>query len=260
MSKKVVIVTGAASGIGFGTASKYIENDWSVALIDRNQENLDKAEATLKEKGGDVKGYVLDISDHARGKEVVDKIIKDFGRIDALFNNAGIVGHRKNILECDPEEIKEATNISLFGSLYMTQHVAGYWVKNGIPGAIVNISSIVAELASWDPFGYQISKYGVKGLTRTAAFQLGGYGIRVNAVAPGYTRTEMSRIDWENPETYELAKNQNLLHKWLEPEEIANVVFFLTSDESSAITGQIIKADAGYTVSKVDNRQNIYGE
>lgn len=259
-NRKVAIVTGAATGIGFGGAEKYAENGWGVALIDLSKDNLDKAVLQLKEKGYDVRGYLLDVSDFEQGKRVVSDIINDFGRIDALFNNAGIIGHRPGILECDPVEIKKATEVNVFGTLYMTQHVAKYWVENKIPGAIVNVSSIAAEMASWDPFGYQISKYGVKGLTKSTAFQLGSYGIRVNAVGPGHTKTEMSRIDWENPETYELAKNENLLHKWLDPEDIANAAFFLSSDLSNGITGQIVMVDAGYTVSKADNLVSLYGD
>jgi NAD(P)-dependent dehydrogenase (short-subunit alcohol dehydrogenase family) len=257
--KKVAIVTGAAQGIGLAGAEKFAKEGWSVALADLNKDLLFEQVERLKGEGYDVEGYKLDVSDYQNGKEVVAQIVERFGRIDALFNDAGIIGHRLGILDCDPEEIKKATNVNVFGTLNMTQHVAKVMVDKKIQGSIVNVASIAAELASWDPFGYQISKYGVKGLTKSTAFQLGTYGIRVNAVAPGSTKTPMSKIDWSDPVISKEWEEQNLLHRWIEPEEIANTAYFLASPESSAITGAIVLADAGYTVTKVSNRKNIYG-
>ncbi len=256
--KKVAVITGAGQGIGLAAAHKFANEGWAVALIDMNKDTVEKETKAMQEQGMDAAFYVLDVSNYQDGKEVVAQIKQHFGRIDALFNNAGITGHRLDILHCDPQEIKKATDVNLFGSLYMTQHVANVMVEQEIKGAIVNVSSISAELASWDPFGYQISKYGIKGLTKSTAFQLGVHGIRVNAVAPGTTKTPMSEMDWSNPEICKMWESKNVLHKWLEPEEIANAAYFLASDEASGITGAILMADAGYTITKSDNRQNIY--
>jgi NAD(P)-dependent dehydrogenase (short-subunit alcohol dehydrogenase family) len=258
MSKKVAVVTGAGQGIGLAGAQKFAKEGWSVALLDLNEETLKEETAKLKEAGADVEYYRLDVSDHAAGKSVVAEIVKRFGRIDALFNDAGITGHRLDILTCDPVEIKKATDVNLFGSLYMTQHVANVMVEQGIKGSIVNVASIAAELASWDPFGYQISKYGIKGLTKSTAFQLGVHGIRVNAVAPGTTKTPMAKMDWSDPVISKIWESQNVLHKWLEPEEIANAAYFLSSDAASGITGEILMVDAGYSITKNDNRKSIY--
>lgn len=256
--KKVAVITGAGQGIGLAAAHKFAQEGWAVALIDMNKDTVEKETKILQENGADAAFYILDVSDFEKGKEIVTQIRQRFGRIDALFNNAGITGHRLDVLHCDPQEIKRATDVNLFGSLYMTQHVAKTMVADKIKGAIVNVSSISAELASWDPFGYQISKYGVKGLTKSTAFQLGAYDIRVNAVAPGTTRTPMSEMDWSDPEISKMWESKNVLHKWLEPEEIANAAYFLASDAASGITGAILMADAGYTITKADNRENIY--
>lgn len=258
--KKVVIITGAAQGIGLASVSKFAREGWSVAAADIKKEELDAEVARLKNEGLDVEGFELDITNFEQGKKVVGNVIERFGKINALFNNAGIIGHRGNVLNFDPELIKQATNVNVFGTLYMTQHVAKYFVKNGIKGSIVNVSSIAAELAEWSPFGYHISKWGVKGLTRSVAFQLGSYGIRVNAVAPGGTKTPMSKIDWSNPEISKNTEKNTLLRKWLEPSEIANAAFFLSSEQASGITGQVLLVDAGYTISKEDNARSIYGE
>lgn len=98
-----------------------------------------------------------------QGKEVIQEIVKKYGRIDALFNDAGITGHRKGILDFDPEEIKQAENVNLWGSLYLIQHVARVFVEKKIQGAIVNVSSFVASLSEWSPFAYGISKTAVDG-------------------------------------------------------------------------------------------------
>ena len=258
--KKVVIITGAAQGIGLASVKKFLAEGWSVAATDIKKDELFAEVEKLKKDGNDIEGFELDVSDFEQGKKVVAKILERFGRIDSLFNNAGIIGHRGNVLNFDPDEIKKATNVNVFGTLYMTRHVAQYFVENKIKGSIVNVSSIAAELAEWSPFGYHISKWGVKGLTKSTAFQLGSYGIRVNAVAPGSTRTPMSKIDWSNPEISAAVEKNTLLKKWLEPEEIASAAFFLASDGASGITGHILLVDAGYTISKEDNAKNIYGE
>lgn len=257
---KVVIVTGAAQGIGLATVEKFLKEGWRVAATDIKKTELEAEVERLKKDGYDVKGYELDISNYEQGQKVVAQIISDFGKVDSLFNNAGIIGHRGNVLNFDPVEIKKATDVNVFGTLYMTQHIARYYVENKIKGSIVNVSSIAAELPEWSPFGYHISKWSVKGLTKSTAFQLGSYGIRVNAVAPGSTRTPMSKIDWSNPEISKATEEHTLLRKWLEPSEIANAVFFLAGDQASGITGHVLLVDAGYTVSKEDNARNIYGE
>lgn len=258
--KKVIIITGAAQGIGLATVEKFVKEGWSVAATDVKKAELDIEVSRLKKEGFDVEAWELDVSNFEQGKKVVSEIIAHFGKVDSLFNNAGIIGHRGNILNFDPVEIKKATEVNVFGTLYLTQHVAKYFVENKVKGSIVNVSSIAAELAEWSPFGYHISKWGVKGVTKSTAFQLGSYGIRVNAVAPGSTKTPMSKIDWSNPEIAAQTEKNTLLKKWLDPSEIANAVYFLAGDQASGITGHVLLVDAGYTITKEDNSKNIYGE
>ena len=261
MSKKVVIITGAAQGIGLASARRFAENGYVVIMTDIKINVLDKSVGQLKSEGYDVAGYALDVVNYAQGKKVVADIVKKYGRIDVLFNNAGITGHRKNILNFDPTEIKQAEDVNLWGSLYMTQHVARVFIDKGIKGAIVNVSSFVASFAEWSPFGYGISKSSVDGLTRVSAFHFGKYGIRVNSVAPGYTKTEMAiKYDYSDQKLRRAAEEKSLLNRWIEPREIANAVFFLASDEASAITGVKLPVDAGYTTTKEDNKVSLYNE
>lgn len=259
-TKKVVIITGAAQGIGLATVEKFLNEGWAVAATDVKKSELDVEVNRLKAEGYEVEGYELDVTNFEQGQKVVKEVIAKFGHVDSLFNNAGIVGHRGNILNFDPVELKKATEVNVFGTLYLTQHVSKYFVENKIKGSIVNVASIAAEFAEWSPFGYGVSKWGVKGVTKFSAFQLGSYGIRVNAVAPGSTKTPMSKIDWSNPEIAAQTEKNTLLKKWLDPSEVANAVFFLAGDQASGITGHILLVDAGYTVTKEDNAKSIYGE
>lgn len=261
MANKVVIITGAAQGIGLAGARRFAEGGYSVAMADIKKDVLDKSVAQLKSEGYDVTGYQLDVTEYQQGQQVVADVVEHYGRIDALFNDAGITGHRKNILNFDPVEIKQAEDVNLWGSLYMIQHVARVFVDKNIKGAIINVSSFVASFAEWSPFGYGISKSSVDGLTRVAAFHLGKYGIRVNSVAPGYTKTEMAiKYDYSDPVLRKAAEEKSLLNRWIEPREIANAAFFLSSDEASAITGVKLPVDAGYTTTKEDNKVSLYGE
>ena len=259
--RKVVVITGAAQGIGLAAVKKFLKEGWAVAATDIKKKELDKEVEALSEKGFDVTAYELDVTDFKQGQEVVQAIVEKYGRIDALFNDAGITGHRKGILDFDPEEIKQAENVNLWGSLYLIQHVARVFVEKKIPGSIVNVSSFVASLSEWSPFAYGISKSAVDGLTRVAAFHLGKYGIRVNSVAPGCTKTEMAiKYDYSDPTIRKIQAENAVLNRWIEPEEIAKVAFFLASDEATAITAVKLPVDAGYSSTKFNNLKSIYGE
>lgn len=259
--KKVALITGAAQGIGLAGVKKFLKEGWAVAATDIKKKELDDEVEKLKTQGYDVTAYELDVTNFKQGQEVVAEVVKKYGRIDALFNDAGITGHRKGILDFDPEAVKQAENVNLWGSLYLIQHVAKVFVEKKIPGAIVNVSSFVASLSEWSPFAYGISKAAVDGLTRVAAFHLGRYGIRVNSVAPGCTKTEMAiKYDYSDPEIRKIQAENTVLNRWIEPEEIAQAAFFLASDEASTITAVKLPVDAGYTSTKFSNLKSIYGE
>ncbi len=259
--KKVVVITGAAQGIGLAGVKKFLKEGWAVAATDIKKEELDREVEKLRSEGFDVTAYKLDVTDFKQGQNVIQEIVKKYGRIDALFNDAGITGHRKGILDFDPEEIKQAENVNLWGSLYLIQHVARVFVEKKIQGSIVNVSSFVASLSEWSPFAYGISKSAVDGLTRVAAFHLGKYGIRVNSVAPGCTKTEMAiKYDYSDPTIRKIQAENAVLNRWIEPEEIAKAAFFLASDEASAITAVKLPVDGGYSSTKFNNLKSIYGE
>jgi NAD(P)-dependent dehydrogenase (short-subunit alcohol dehydrogenase family) len=248
--KKVIIITGAAMGIGQSGARKFARNGWAVAMIDRNQEALEGAYQELKEEGLDVEQYLCDVSDYEQCSKAVEAVIDRYGKIDALYNNAGVLGDRLGILDFDYKAFQEAFQTNVFGSMYMIQLVSRTMVARKIEGCIINTTSINADIATWDPVGYIGSKGAMKCLTRTCAFQLGEYKIRVNAVSPGATVTPMAQASWENKEVYDSLAQLHIRNMWIQPEMVADAAFFLASDEAYGINGVVLPVDDGYACGK----------
>ena len=250
MEKKTVLITGAAMGIGLAAAKRFAEGGWSVAMLDKNQEALMEATRDLQNAGYDVKPYVCDVSDYKQCENTVGKVIDDYEKIDCLYNNAGVLGDRLGILEFDPEGFKEAFHVNVCGSMNMIQLVSRTMVERKLEGSIINTTSINGDIATWDPVGYIGSKWAMKGLTKTCAFQLGKYKIRVNAVSPGATVTPMAKASYENEEIRETLAGLHIRNMWIQPEMVANAAFFLASEEAYGINGVILPVDDGYAVEK----------
>lgn len=250
MKKKVVIITGAGKGIGLAGAKKFAKEGWSVAMLGRTEADITSEAKQLKAAGYDVEAFVCDVSRYADCEKAVAAVVEKWGRIDCLYNNAGILGDRLGILEFDPEGFKEAYNVNVFGAMYMIQLVSRVMAEKKIEGSIINTSSLNAETITWDPVGYITSKWAINGITRCCAFQLAEYKIRVNAVAPGATVTPMARASWENEEVSKVVASMHLRNMWIQPEMIADAAYFLASDASYGVNGQILHVDDGYCVGK----------
>lgn len=248
--KKVVLITGAAMGIGLSGAKKFAQEGWSVAMIDKEKEIQEKEAAALKAEGYDVESFHCDVSSYDQCTKTVEAVIQRFGKIDCLYNNAGVLGDRLGILEFDPEAFKEAFNVNVFGSMYMIQLVARTMVERKLEGSIINTTSINADIATWDPVGYIGTKGAMKCLTRTCAFQLGQYKIRVNAVSPGATVTPMAKASRENEEVRDTVASLHIRNMWIQPEILAEAAYFLASDAAYGINGVILPVDDGYAVGK----------
>lgn len=258
---KTAVITGAAMGIGHAAVEKFCSaGGYSVAMLDWNKEELEKAHADFKAKGYDVEAYVCDISDYSQCEQAVNAILERFGQIDVLYNNAGILGSRDGMLDFDRDEIKEAFEVNVFGALYMVQLVAKSMVERGIEGAIVNTSSINGKIATWDSVGYIGSKGAVESMTRAEAYQLGEYGIRVNAVAPGYVHTPMSQAAWDNEKARAAGAALHIRNHWVEPEQVADAAYFLANDDSYIINGVVLPVDDGYVASKAAPLPQIFAE
>lgn len=245
--KKVALVTGAARGLGLAAASRFLEDGWQVAMLDILGDTLrsaitvlDCADATL--------ALEADVSDPGAVQDAVQKAQQRFGRIDALVNNAGIAVF-KPMLDVTLEEWQRVLAVNLTGPFLMTQAVAPITRDHG-GGAIVNITSISGLRASTLRVAYGTSKAGLAHLTKQQAAELGEYGIRVNAVAPGPVDTAMAKAV-HTPAIRADYHDHIPLNRYGLESELANVICFLCSDQAGYITGQVLAVDGGFDAAGV---------
>jgi len=237
---KIAIITGAGSGIGKEAAKLFVREGAKVAACDVVEEWVKE----LERKSDNIEGYRLDVTDRGMIEEVVKKIYEKHGKIDILVNNAGITRDAL-FLRMREEDWDKVIEVNLKGVYNMTQVVVPYMVK-GKGGSIINTSSIVGIYGNIGQTNYAASKAGVIGMTKVWAKELGRYGIRVNAIAPGFIKTPMTE---KLPEkVVNIVLERTPLKRMGEPIEVAYVYLFLASDESSFITGQVISVDGGLVI------------
>ncbi len=247
LTGKIGVVTGAAGGIGYAIADRYLREGMKVIIADIDTEKGEAAATDLSALG-DVRFVKTDVSHRLDVHNLVAAAIDAFGDIDVLVNNAGIV-HGAEFLELKEEDFDRVLSVNLKGSFLAGQSVGRYMVdkvKNGGPaGAIVNMSSVNAVFALPDQLPYTVSKGGVAQLTKVMALALAPYGIRVNAIGPGSIGTDMLTLVNSDPEARERILSRTPLGRIGDPSEIASIAAFLASDDASYITGQTIYADGG---------------
>lgn len=234
---KVAVVTGGTRGIGFAIVKAFLEEGASVALFGSRQETVDKALAELA--GKRVIGLSPDLSDYSAVEKAMQTVKEKFGRIDILANNAG-VSAREPIYNYDPSAFDKVMNLNVNSVFYCTKAVAPIMKEQG-GGSIVNTSSMVSLYGQPAGCSYPASKYAVNGLTKSLARELGKDNIRVNAVLPGVTRTDM--VAALPPEMVARVSATIPLGRVGEPEEVANAFVFLASDKASYITGALLSVD-----------------
>jgi NAD(P)-dependent dehydrogenase (short-subunit alcohol dehydrogenase family) len=239
----VVVVTGAASGIGLGTAKKFAGAGATVAMVDRDAEAGRREAAVV---GGVF--YVADVGDEASVAAAAATIIARFGRVDHLVNNAGIVV-AKPIEETSGEEWDAVMNVNVKSVFLMTKHLLP-GLKAAPAASIVNLGSVSSFVGQKHTPAYVASKGAVAMLSKSLALDLSGYGIRVNCVCPGITDTPMLRFhagkSGDAEGTIRARLDRVPLGRVLTPEDIANAILFLCSAEASGITGTTLLVDAGY--------------
>ncbi len=243
---KVAVVTGGTRGIGFAIVKAFLEEGASVALFGSRQETVDKALSAIKAENADAKvmGLAPDLTDYKAVEEAMTTVKNAYGKIDILANNAGISA-REPIYNYDPAAFENIMNVNVNAVFYCTKAVAPIMKENG-GGSIINTSSMVSIYGQQSGVGYPTSKFAVNGMTKSLARELGRDNIRVNAVLPGVTRTDMvaalpsemvARIAATIP-----------LGRVGEPEEVANAFVFLASDKASYITGATLTVDGATQV------------
>jgi NAD(P)-dependent dehydrogenase (short-subunit alcohol dehydrogenase family) len=241
-SAKVALVTGAARGIGFAAAKRFLAEGWSVALLDIDGGNLARSHAALALPDHTL-AITCDVADEAGVADAVASVGKRFGRLDALVNNAGIAIF-KPILETTAQDWARTLAVNLTGPFLCAQAAAPLMRDNG-GGAIVNITSISGHRASTLRTAYGTSKAGLAHLTKQQAAELGALGIRVNAIAPGPVDTAMAKAV-HTPAIRADYHAAIPLNRYGLEEEIAEAIFFLCSERASYITGQVISVDGGF--------------
>jgi NAD(P)-dependent dehydrogenase (short-subunit alcohol dehydrogenase family) len=239
---KVALVTGAARGIGLATAKKFLAEGWKVALLDINGETLHAAHAALAGTH-DIIAIECDVSQPDAVALAFDAVIRQYGRLDALVNNAGIAIF-KPILEVTFDDWSKVMATNLTGPFLCAQAAAPLMRDNG-GGAIVNITSISGLRASTLRTAYGTSKAGLAHLTKQQAAELASIGIRVNAVAPGPVDTAMAKAV-HTPEIRADYHDHMPLNRYGLEEELAEAIYFLCSDRASYITGQVLCVDGGF--------------
>ncbi len=238
---KVAVVTGGTRGIGYSIVKTYLENGAKVALFGSRKETVDKAIASLKEINADweVMGLYPSLTNYKEVEDAINAVKNAYGKIDILVNNAG-VSARDSIYNYNPEDFDKTIDLNVNGVFYPTRAVALIMKEQG-GGVILNTSSMVGFYGQPAGVAYPASKFAVNGMTKSLARELGRDNIRVNAVAPGVTRTDMVAA---LPAQMVEAISKNIpLGRVGEPEEVANAFLFLASDLASYITGVTLHVD-----------------
>lgn len=258
MKNKVIIITGAGMGLGYAAAKELASNGAKLVLVDYNEKSLLDAKTEISKEFPDVKiiTVVADVSKEEAVKNYVDETVKAFGRIDGLYNNAGIEGKQASITEYDVNIFKKVIDINLMGVYYGMRYVIPVMQKQKF-GRIVNVASVGGIRGVLNQMPYVASKHAVSGMTKNAALEYGRDGILTNAIAPGAIMTPMvaeafKQVNPADPKAAETEYAQRNPTKRLgQPHEVAKLVAFLLSEDNGYVSGQTIAIDGG--------ESNIYG-
>lgn len=253
-TNKVAVITGGAQGLGKGIIERLAKDGFKVVISDMDESALDEVKEDLTKKDYEVTTYLGDVTKLEDQKSLVKHAVDTFGRIDVFINNAGIEGDVAPIVEVDPKSVDLVLDVNVKGVMYGIQAAAIQMKEQGEGGKIINACSIAGQEGFEMLSPYTASKFAVKGLTQAAAKELAPDKITVNAYCPGIAGTGMwDRLDekmmehmgTEKGEAFEQYAQDIALGRTQEPEDVANLVAFLASEDSNYITGQSIITDGG---------------
>ena len=244
LKDKVAIITGSARGIGQATALKFAAEGARVVVCDLDRKAVDEVVAQITASGGQAVGFTLNVTDKASIAAMVKGVTDKYGRVDVLVNNAGIVDDAM-LRKMTDEQFDRVIDINLKGTYNCARAVVDIMIAQGA-GVILNASSVVGLYGNFGQTNYAASKFGVIGMAKTWARELGRKGIRANAVCPGFVETTILK---SIPQKVMQAMIDRVpLGRLAKPEEIANTYAFLASDEASYINGAVIEVSGGATI------------
>src|SRR5437773_7203937 len=246
MNRPVVLITGALTGIGRATALAFAREGARVVISGRRQEAGNKLVAELRNLGAEAEFLRCDVRHDDDVRDLVDKTVARFGRLDVAVNNAGTEGKPGPVTEQSAESYAATLDTNVLGTLLSMKHELRVMEAQG-QGSIVNLSSTMGSKAAPGASMYTASKHAVEGMTKSAALEAAAFGVRVNAVAPGPTETAMLNRFTGTPERKVALVSSVPLGRVGAPEEIARAIVFLASDKASFVTGQILAVDGGKT-------------
>ncbi len=239
--EKTAIVTGAGRGIGKATAAQFVREGARVVIAEFDDTT---GRNCADELGENAIFHKTDVGDEKSVTALFDYVMSEFGKLDILVNNAGILAD-STLKKLDSDQFDAVINVNLRGTYLCGKAAADIMIKQG-NGVILNAASVVAHHGNFGQTNYVATKAGVIGMTKVWARELGKEGIRVNAIAPGFIKTDMTAGMPEN--IIEMMKDNVPLKRWGEPEDVANAYTFLASDEASYITGTVLNVDGGVVV------------
>lgn len=238
---KVAVITGSAQGIGEAVAVEFAREGAKVVIADYDPEGGRETVETIKDAGGEAIFVQTDVSDFSACEELIEKTISEYDKIDVLVNNAGITADGF-LVKMTEEEWDRVIDINLKGVFNCARHAAKQMMDQG-SGVIINASSVVGLYGNIGQTNYAAAKFGVIGLTKTWAKELGPKGVRVNAVAPGFVETPM--LDAVPDKVLDKMKNKTPLKRLGKPEELAKAYLYLASDEAAYVNGEVLSVDGG---------------
>jgi NAD(P)-dependent dehydrogenase (short-subunit alcohol dehydrogenase family) len=246
LKDKVALITGASRGIGEATAIGLAQAGADLAIVSRKLPDLEKVGEEIKKLGRKCLPVQAHLGKVEEINSLVKRVLEEFGKINILVNNAATNPTMAQAIDVDERAWDSIMNLNLKGLFFLSQAVGRVMREKG-GGKIINVSSVAGITPDLLPI-YSISKAGVNMITKVMAQQWAQYNIRVNAVAPGLTKTRFSEALWKNPDILKIAMFKTPMGRPAEPEEMVGAIIYLASDASSYVTGQIIAIDGGITI------------
>jgi len=245
LQNQVCIITGAGKGIGRAMAESFLEHGAKLALITRSEEDIKSLNYELNLPNENLLTYCGDVSVESTVNDFVFLVLKKYGKIDVLVNNAGI-RFRKPFLETTPQEFKNIFEINVGSMFLFMQAVIPHMLKHN-QGKVINMSSVAGTLGLPELSSYVTSKSAIVGLTKSTALEFAENNIQINAIAAGFCKTSYFENFKKKSDLYDFTLNRTPMRRWGESKEIANACLFLASNLSDYVTGEVLNVDGGWS-------------